>query len=272
MARIHNFNGQTRAITGGVVQTITFTAADIPSQNVVAYHLRLEGGSTFTDVSRIRVLANGAAILNMTGAQLRAYMNSFSVAGGMEPAAADDRFTIPFWMADAPTPDLQDVSQFPTESTVQVEINFAATATAGTCVIGYTVTDRPPQVFPRILSQQLNIAASVENGRFNLAENGIIRGIFLPHTGLDRFKLVLGGQEIINLPSALYNGAAGGDILAEVQRVHGGGQFIDPGFNRVSVNLPAPITSSYLELTTGATWGGVTEEAVVYAVAPNVAA
>lgn len=272
MARVHNFNGATRAIAGGVAETIQFTQSDVPSQNVVAYHVRLEGGSSLADITRIRVLQNGGSIVDLTPAQLIAYQNSFSVGACMEPATTDDRFTLPFYMADAPTEELQDYCQFPSNASVQIEINIAATAAAGTMVIGYTVTDQVPRLYPRILSQQINAPAGATNFRLNFSESGIIRGIFLPHAGLDRFKLVLGGQEITSLPSAAYLGAAGGDLLSEVERVNGIGQFVDPGFQRVSVEKPAPITSSYLEITTAVAWAGVANEAVLYALVPQAGA
>lgn len=278
MARRTNFNGTTQVINAGVAQILTWTASQIPSARVVAYHLTLQGaGNDLSDITRIRVSANGANIFNVTPLQLRAFWEHYS-GGAIKYPATSQTLTIPFCLLDAPTPEQADICQFPTGAQAQVEISLAATAAAGVAILGWTETTIEPMLFPRLLASVLNIPASAALQRYNFQESGMVRGFQLPHTGIDRAKLTLAGQDFTYLPGLQFNGLANlGDMLFDAESLHGDG----PGsagpvaaiaaepFSRISAGIAAPIDSSYLELQTGAGWAGVANEMTLYAVARN---
>jgi len=270
MARRTDHNGKTVAIAAGVVQTLTWTSSDLPGERTVAYHVGFSGaGNDLGDVTRIRASANGANIINCTPEQLRAYLESYS-KGTIILGAAETRFTIPFCMLDAPMPDMQDTSQFPRASQVQLELTLAATAVAGSATVAYTESDMEPTTFPRLLASSMNIPASTQNQRFNFQENGVVRGFAIPQTGVDRCRLVLGGEVVTWLPGAQYLGVTFGSLLAEAERIYGSGQTLTTTiFSQISVGRPAPSNSSFIELTTGAAWAGVANEITLYALAPN---
>ena len=269
MARRTDFNGQTKAIAAATIQTLTWTTTELPGERIIAYHVGFSGvGNDLSDITRIRLSANGANIFNFTPEQLRAYLEAFS-GGKIILTAADTRFTLPLLMLDAPTPDMQDISQFPRSSQVQLELTTGAGTVAGNAIVAWTETDIEPEVFPRILGQSLNIPASTQNQRFNFQENGVVRGLWLPQTGVDRARLVLGGETVMYLPGSLYITVAFGHRIAEAERIYGSAQvLVTSVFSRVTVGKSAPSNASYIELTTGVGWL-VTNEAAIYAVAPN---
>lgn len=283
MVRRTDFFGSTKAIAAGVTQTLTWTNAEIPGERVVAYHVvfvsNAGGTNMLSDVSRIRLSANGSNIVNITATQLRSYYQSFS-GGKIKIPTTTQAFTIPLLMLDAPTPEMQDVCQFPARSQVQLEIVLAGAAvTAGAAFVGWTETSIGPQLFPRILASSMNIGASVSLQRYVFQENGIVRGIHIPHTGVDRAKFALGAEEWTFLPGPQFLGttapATVGDMLLDAESIYGNGvssagtPLTSDAFSRITANLPAPVDGSYIELQTGAAWAGVANEAVIYAVAPN---
>lgn len=273
------YNGSTKSIANLVVQTLVWTATEVPSERVVAYHFTLQGAAGangLDDISRIRISANGSNIVNITPTMLRAYWQSYTGGRVKVPAAATS-FTVPFCLLDAPIPDAQDVSQFPARSQVQIELVTAATIVTGAAFVGWTETTISPEWFPRILGSTLNIPASTSLQRYSFQENGIVRGIQLPHTGIDRARFVLGNQDFTFLPSLVFQGFTTGDIgdmLFEAESLYGDG----PGsagtplttapFSRITANIPAPVDGSYIELQTGVGFAA-SNEACIYAIAPN---
>jgi hypothetical protein len=268
--RSFDFYGSARTIVATTVQTLTWTQSEIPSAGVVAYHVEMTGaGNDLGALTRIRVLFNGQPFIDMTPVQLIAYFNTFG-RGVPLLAATDTRFTIPLCLLDAFGPDAQDVSQFPVGGQVQIDLVTDASTADGTAFISWTETNIAPQVFPRILASQMNVAASVALGRFAFGDPGNVRGLFLPHVGLQRFRAVIGGRQVVNAPSLDYLGVATGDGLAELSRLWGAGQDPTVPFIPITINEPAPITGSFVELQTGAGWAGVANELCIYSISPNV--
>lgn len=276
MVRRTNYNGSQKSITAATVQTLTWTPAEIPSERVVAYHLTLQGaGNDLSDISRIRISANGQNIINVTPTQLRAFLQSFS-GGRLKYPTTAQTITIPFCLLDAPLPDMADVCQFPARSQAQVEIVTAGTVAAGVAILGWTETTIAPALYPRLLASVLNVPASASLQRYNIQENGIVRGIQIPHTGVSRAKFTIAGQDYTFLPGPQFNGLANlGDMLFEAESLYGDGPgsagtplSTDP-FSRITAGKQAPIDQSYVELETGAGWAGVSNEVCVYATAEN---
>ena len=280
MARKTDFFGQAKAIAAGATQTLTWTTTELPSDGVIAYHVAMSGdgvgSNDLSDVSRIRVSANGANIINETPTQLRSYLESYS-NGNITLDANETRFTIPLLMLDAMLPDYQDLCQFPMSSPVQLELTIAgAGAVAGNALVSFTLSNITPQCFPRRLAQVMNIGAGVQNQRFQFQENGVVRGIHVPRTGINRIRMVIDGDDVTHEPGPDFNDQANlfGDLSRESQRIYGDGEFITTsGYTRISKGSPAPTQRSYIELATDlANWAGATNEAVIYAVAPQVGA
>jgi hypothetical protein len=277
MARRYSYNGATKAIALTTAQSIVFTASDIASERVVAYHFAMQAANNdLGAITRIRMMANGVQIVNVTPAQLRAYMQAFSVGAALKPPTAQQVLTVPLCLLDAPTPEMQDICQFPARSEVQIEITTDNSTAAGYIICGWTETDQAPELYPRLLAQSMNIPASTVNQRFNFQSNGPIRGLCLPTAGLDRARFVLGGQEYLLLPGAAYLGNANqGDMLLESQSLYGNGvssagtPLTDPVFVRLTGGVPAPVQSSFVELVTQAGWAGVGAELVQYDVNAN---
>lgn len=272
MVRRHDFNGNQKAITGGVTDTLTWTASEIASERVVQHIVALTGGSTLGDLSRIRVSANGQDLFNFTPAQLRAYWQAFTW-GQVLPALTDTAFSIPYAMLDAATADAADICQFPALSQVQIDLTFAATAVAGSAIMGWTETTIEPQLYPRILSSSMNIGASVALQRFPFQETGIIRGLAVPTVGVQRLRYVLRNEEYLQLPGPNFLGGAWGSLLNEADAIYYTGVTAglqSPWFSRINANREASVNGSYVELQTGAGWGGTTNEITVYAIVPNL--
>jgi len=281
MVRRTDYNGQTKTIAVGVAQTLVWTNSEIASERVVAYHVSLNGtaggGNTLADIDRIRLSANGSNIINITPTQLRAYLQSYTCGQIQLPTTAQS-FTIPLCLLDAPQPDMQDVSQFPMRSQVQLDLVFNTGAVAGSAYVGWTETSIAPALFPRILASNMNIPASTSLARYNFQENGVIRGIGLPQTGIDRAKIALGNEEFMFLPGDEFLAAAAadqGNLVTEVETLYGNGPWaggsplVTENFSRINAGISAPVDGSFIELQTTANWGGATEEVTVYAVAPN---
>lgn len=274
MARKTDFFGATKALVATTVQNITWTTTELPSDGVIAYHLAFQGaGNDLSDITRIRLSANGANIINETPLQLRGWLEAYS-GGKITLDANETRFTVPLLMLDAMVPDYQDLCQFPASSPVQLELTTGAGTAVGQILVSFTLSNVRPQSFPRRLAQVMNIGAGVQNQRFQFQENGVVRGIHLDRTGINRLRIVIDGDDCTHEPGTDFNDVATafGDLSRESQRIYGDGEFITTsGYTRISKGSPAPTQRSYIELATdSANWAGAANEAVIYAIAPQV--
>jgi len=275
MTRRHDFAGNQKTITGGIVEQLVWTASEIASERVVQHVFALTGGNTLGDFTRIRVAANGQDLFNFTPATLIAYWQAFSW-GQVVPALTDTAFSIPYALLDAATADAADISQFPALSQVEITLTTAATAAAGAAIAGWTETTIEPQVFPRILSSAMNIPAGVALQRFPFQESGIVRGLAIPTVGVQRVRYALRNEEYVDLPGPLFLGVATGSLLNEVDALWYTGVTAglqSPWFTRINANREASVNGSYVELQTDAVaWAGVGNEITVYAIVPNLVA
>ena len=195
MTRRVDYLGGFKALVATTAVTHVWTSSEIPSNGIVAYGLYMDGtGNTIADIDRVRLKANGSDIINLSMVQLRAFLQSFS-GGTLQLPTTATGFILPLMMLDAPMPRMQDVSQFPINSQVQLEVVFNTGVAAGGARVFWIETDVAPQVFPRILGSTMNIGASVAQQRWPIQENGEVRGISVPQTGLRRMKIALGNRE-----------------------------------------------------------------------------
>lgn len=205
------------------------------------------------------------------------------------------RFTVPFDILDAPTKDAADVCQFPMQSNVTIELTITTGANqSGAVQCGYTQTDVEQACYSKLLGSQMNIAASAASGRFNIAEDGIIEGIGINTLGLSRLKIVLNGQQVFHASGPVTSVTTDGAQLSEsmiwesqqldcpfstlLSATVGTSTLVlsdstinDPIFVDLHCGMNASPGSSYIELQTsgvGSTWGGVSNECVIYSVVP----
>lgn len=272
MARRQDYNGQGKTIVATTPQTITWTSTEISSRKIVKYTFGMTGaGNNFVDITRIKVLANGFPIMNLSGAQLQAYLERYTRSNFNLVAATATRFSVPFYILDAPTWDMGDVSQFPNNAQVQLELTTGAGTVAGAIFIGWEETDIEAETMTKLLSSVMNIPPSAANARYNFGENGVVRGASLNTVGLDQARIVIAGESAFHAPGALYLNVATGDLSAEFEALAGGSVNItDPIFHEITLGKAAPAQTSYVELSTQGTWGGATNETCVYALAPNL--
>lgn len=307
MARRRDYSAQAKTIAAS--STTTFTSSEIPSAGVCAYHLAWTGNTIWSHLSRLRVKANGVAIYDLSAAMLRAFIRRFSksnyplpdamLANGnaLGTASASTagpagtklrRATIPFLLLDGESEAERDSTQFPPNSQVTIELQWGSSAAAGNIFCGWTETNVPPMFYPKLYGSQMNIAASVSNGRYNVQDDGNVRAIGLNTVGLERAKLVLAGSQILHSQGISVSGTATGDMLSEMEQLENGYDGIQEGLvttpSAASINLvsaevidpcffkidggPAVPGSSYVELQTGSGWAGTANELTIHSRVP----
>lgn len=246
-----SFNGSAKVIAVGVAQTLTFSGADVEGDGVVAYHfVEQAAGNILSDIDRVRVKASGVTIFDVSMNQLRAMCEALSPAN-LAPATTRQSFTIPLCLLDEFGADRQDVCQFPRGAAPTIEILFNTGAAAGGLLCGWTKSNVTPQFYPRFLSSSTGIAlnAANTNWRVNIADPGIVYGYTVATVGLARLRLLLSGEEAVNMQGAA--AAAGiGDMLLESQSLWRAHTITDPIYQRVTLGRPANPGSSFFELDT----------------------
>jgi len=295
MGRIIDYQAAPETIAAST--TVTFTSAKVPGSGVVAYHFGMTGsGNTWNAIDRIRVKANGVPFYDMAAGQFRAFVQRFTNGRFTYPANAAinnlsaagtavdwRRFTIPFCFLDREKSEEADVCQFPVGAQPTIEIVFNANAAAGSIYASWTETDVAPGCWPKLYSNQMNIAASNVNGRYPFSEDGIIRGFGVETTGLGRFRAVLNGRQIYhNQGQPATSATVTEDMMfLESEALFGGKSYSvvagtaaqdnsieDPAWIKVTTGDDATPGRSFIELGTLAAWSGVSSELGVYAVVP----
>lgn len=268
MARKSTFFGSSKALAIGVVQTIVFSPSDLVSSGVIAYHFAMNtAANQLAQINRVRIRAAGDLIWDATVAQLQAYQQRWSRANTAD-AATQSFFTIPLNMLDNPSNDAADAMQTPPGAEIQIEIVTLNTIAAnGAISLGWTVTDQAPKFSARYTASQMNIPASVRNGRYSFSRGGIVRGLTLPQTGIDRLRVEVAGREAWNLPGpAFQDPAVWGNMLQAKDFLQDGNVITTTKHLAVDLGLPGAQGSTFLEMDTGAGWGGAANEVGIYSV------
>ena len=268
MGRRTKFFGAPKTITVGVAQTITFSSSEIDSTGVIDYFCSMQpAGNTVATIDRVRLRAGSQVLIELTQAQLLAFQQAYSKANYFD-ATTSNSFVIPLNLLDAPTPDTQDLCQFPPGTEAQLEIVFLATVVAGTIIVGWTISDVKPRFFPRAYTRTGNIPASTRNAPFSFSDSGTVRGIGFDTRGIDRAELTVSGVPAFLCPGGSFQGLVYGNMLNEKDAL----QFLQPvaalnyAFHAVETNIPAANGSSNLILDTQATWPGAASEIALYVV------
>lgn len=268
MGRRTKFFGAPKTVIVTAAQTITFSSSEVDSTGVIAYIFSMQpAGNAVVDIDRVRIRAGSQVLVELTQAQLLAYQQAYSKANYFD-ATAQSMFIIPLNLLDAPTPDTQDLCQFPPGTEAQIEIVFLNTTVAGTIIVGWTISDVKPLYFPRIYTRTGNIPASTRNAPFSFSDSAIIRGIGFDTRGVDRVECTISGQAAFLCPGVAFQGLVYGDMLAEKDAL----QFLQPiaalnyAFHAIETNLSAANGSSNLQFDTQAAWPGAASEIAIYGV------
>lgn len=289
MALIRDYNSSAKTIAAS--GTVTFNSSDVPSTGICAYHFTQTGsGNTLNTISRIRVKANGQTITDTTPAFLRASYQHASRGrltypanqamdnGGSAGTAVDwRRFSIIFADLSAPTPDMAQQSQFPRGANVTIEIVYTSGAGAGSCFIAWSQTNVAPAMYPKMISQPMQIAASQSNSRYNFADEGVIRQTGLNSIGLTRLRTVLSGTQVYHASGqqTASNATAVDSAILETECFYERHPDVQAGtaaqtttfYNPIVVGYETDIAAasgnSFVELSTDVNWGGTSNELFV---------
>ena len=268
MARLFDFSAS-KAIAATTAQTVTFTAADIPSAGVVAYVVMLEGSAnTLADLTRIRLKADGTPIIDVSFAHFQAFIKRLSHTNE-DNTTSEQEFIIPLYVPDAPTEDAQDLSQFPRGMQVQLELETGASTGAGFAHVGFIQSNIEPMFYPTLIGQPMNIAASATQQRFNLSGNrGQLRGFGIETTGISRMRVVINNHQWVNIAGDVYRASAG-NMMAAWQSLRNVKTLTDPDFFKTATGQAVVPGASFVELTTDGTWSGATSELSVHSLIPQ---
>ncbi len=231
------------------------------------------GANDLTDVDRLIVKANNQPIIDVTGLQLRAWLNRYAPRGSFGSIAlTDTSFTLPLFNMAEENEILQDRYQFLAGAGCQVELQLGAGTVAGEIHLGWTKTDVDPAAFIALVGQPMNVAAAINNAKVPFNTRGAFQGFGIPTTGLERVRLVVDGVQLMHGTGPSYAAAAppvSRGLYREFQSLQAGANLSEPWIHDVGFPDAAPNGSSYLELATAAGWAGVTNEMLLYTISPN---
>lgn len=256
--RWHAANMSGKAISNLVAQTLSFTGNDLPSTGVVAFHFATVGGAanSLANVmaNGFRVKADGQTIYDADVTAFRKWNERFSQAN-YAPATSALRFSIWFNFQDIIDDDLADTCQFPPGTVPTVEFLTNASVVTGSILAGWTQCDVEQHFVPLLLQQANNIGVTQRQAQFpiNTPGGSAIRGLILPTTGLGTLRLELNSFAYINVTSALYQNAATGDMLLELDSNEDPGTITTHVAKRVPMVVPTRGLSR-LVLDTESTW------------------
>lgn len=271
MARRTTYQSKSYPITATTAQNITIASSDLPSDKLVALHFVYVGaGNIFSDLTRIRVNANGTPIINLLPNQLRAYLEAFT-RSNFALATTATRWTIPFFMPDADNMAEADLCQFPRRSACEVILSIGTGSAAGSLYFGWTESNVEPVVSPSLVSSVMNIATGQALAKYNFQSEGIVRGLALPTAGVQRLKIVVAGETVKESAGPDFLATTTGDMNIEQEALEGVGVTVtDPIFSKITTEKQAPLNSSFIELETHASnWAGVSNELAIYSLHPN---
>jgi hypothetical protein len=281
MARTHSFSPAVKTLTLAATNTVVWNPSEIDSAGVIAFHILCDSNNTTvvdaSYIDRIRVKANGQTVIDITGTQLRAYQERFSPKGGSDVSTAS-YLTIPLNALDAKSDDDGDRCQFMPGASATVEVTTTTLPAAGggnsaSLRLGWSKTTVAPEFYMTLLSNQCNIAVSQTNARVPLGGPGFVQGVGMNTAGLGRARLILSGLEVANISGAQYNSSGtSGDLLRAISSLYDGvddtSEITTYQYTKLAQGLEANPATSWIELTTGASWGGASNEISLYTLVP----
>jgi hypothetical protein len=281
MARTHSFSPAVKTLTLAATNTVVWNPSEIDSAGVIAFHILVDSNNTTvvdaSYIDRIRIKANGQTVVDITGLQLRAYQERFSPKGGSDLNTAS-YLTIPLNSLDAKSDDDGDRCQFMPGASATVEVTTTALPAAGggnsaSMRLGWSKTTVAPEFYMTLLSNQCNIGVSQTNARVPLGGPGFVQGLGLNTAGLGRARIILSGLEVANISGTQYNSAGtSGDLLRAISSLYDGvddaSEITTYQYTKLAQGLESNPATSWIELTTGASWGGASNEVSLYTLVP----
>lgn len=261
----------TEITLAGASSVYTFTSSDIPGPGVLAYFFRVKGGATTTGgkfgsagIERVRLKAGGSTIIDANFEALRAWTRRFSYSQLDQFASAGENETavLPLYFMDGQNDKERFASGFPLGRQVTLELIGSATAPTNspTLTVGWMIAlQQRPLFYPMVLEQGLNWAASQNNNRYEVRQEGRLRAITLPEKGLSRIKLHQNGLDVLqgSMQGAIYEGnmlQASQALESYAALAGGASQSQRHVCLRVDTGETLEIGRSYLEGDTSATW------------------
>jgi len=258
----YDYNGQATTIAGSSAAVYSYGASEISGDGVASFILTMTGtncdfGSIGT--GHIVVKAGGQPIVSVLPAHLTAFIQRMSTSK-WAMASADTSFQIPLYTLDAKG-DERYSSGFPNGQSPTVEIPVDGTGSAGTLTIGWRLYEGQYPFYPLLLGSALNWTASTSNNRFPITQGGLLRGFSINTTGLDTFRLVIGGKQLFSLS---------GPQLIQSQAMEGqDGGSSNEMFFKIDEMLPITAGNSFAEGSVGSGWGGVSNQITLYSYVPQ---
>lgn len=277
-----NQNGVVKPINTASAQTITWTGGDLPpgtrGQGIVGHTISFNntsgaGANDLSDVTRIRVKANGQLVRDITPTQECSWLERFS-SSNFGPPLTTTGVTI--WYNDPSFSDnaqADQVSQFPYSASPTIEIQTGNLTVTGTAIVTTIFSSEIATYYPVLLGQAMNIAASQPSAYFPFSEGGLVRGVMMPTLGIDRLRLQISGFDMYNGAGPGFGGVGAGanfrDPILETQlgEYFPTTYFTTPWYEIHGV--AAQFGSSGVALVTTAQWAGVGNEFAYWALRPQ---
>lgn len=238
----------TKAAAASTAETITFNESDLPGgSQVVWFGVEMTGTARDYDaIDTVTVKGGGGEdIFRLNELQLAAYLGYWTKKAG--PGATATRFSLPFFYG---SPDGRPVG-FPAGKSARIEVAIDNTPSAtGILRVGYLLDETPKAWYMKLYSVDCNIAAS-QVGRYQITEDGFLRGFILPDTAdITTVRVYVRGQMVLELS---------GPLWLEASELATGTTVTTNRFFETPPILIVPGETS-IEIDAGSGWGGVTED------------
>jgi hypothetical protein len=246
---------------------VTWSGDDIPSAGGLAalcFSASAAGGGLASlAVNLIRIKADGELVVDLAWDELIAFTEAWG-SSHHNLGTAPQRYMVPFFLPDAPTPEDADICGFPYGAKCTVEL-FTGSSGAGTITIGWLKATRRPGVQPRLLGSAANIALSQTSRQYTLplSRGDTLRAFSINNTGLTRLQAFLRGQMVVNVTGAK---STEGSLLTATGLFSGPLTNVNPVWTTVPFNVSASSDDAYLQVDTGDDWAGTANRIAVYSV------
>lgn len=243
--------------------TATIKASELTQGPVVADIIEFTGAATLGDVSRIRVYAGGVPFYNFDVVEYNQYVTRFSRTNS-PIATTGSILPIYYYALDEKGQNERDNYQAPLNRYIELDFGTYTAASEGmNCTT--ILTDQPTLYYPLLLGSAMGIQNNQALRAYDPKMGGYIRGFGLNTTGLDRLFWTIGGVQ-------LYNGINGVGLLnqelAEDASLGTTGRSTDYIFRKVNPWYDMASADNSIQLQTGNSWAGISNEMCIYAVNP----
>jgi len=183
--------------------TINIPDTIIPQGQAVQYELYSRGVAAYGDVSRIRLLANGQTVWDVSNLAYTLMLQRFSANHLVLPATAKV-IPILLYLTDQKGANARFSSQVPPGSRMSIQLDFGSFSPSGEALdLLTTFTTVQPLSYPTLISSPTNVSASATNAVVQIKQNVLMRGFYLETLAeVNRIELNASGV-------MLYNGCSG---------------------------------------------------------------